>query len=325
MRVFKAGAITDDETRSPVNRPVPAGGIRVPMILSIPFLRVDEMHGRSGRSPPLPTSTKRLTPMRMTSTLPLNVLALSVLLACPACQPAANTDVPVTSANELSANADEAVANDDESVANVDAPAANTDEPAANALGPVADAGKGGKLCSPRTSEKLGVEFINNSSQPVSFHWMEPDCAEGGGPSLAPGQRENGISSSGSIWLARGEGDQVLRTFTASADAQTFVVDDALIARIAREGEPYTEGNCSPKTEGRFKVGFINHLNEPVRMQWIGFDCTVQVLRTVPANGKTEEMTYPGHIFRFVDSVGRQLVTFDVSPDDEQPYHVSDD
>lgn len=295
------------------------------MILSIPFLRVDGMHGRSGRSPPLPTSTKRLTPMRMTSTPPFALLALSVLLACPACQPAANTDVPVTSANELAANADEPVANADESAANADAPAANTDEPAANAHEPVADAGKGGRLCSPRTSEKLAVEFINNSSQSVNFHWMEFDCTEGGGPSLAPGQREKAVTHPGHIFLARGEGDQVLRTFTASADAQTFVVDDALIARIAKEGEPYTEGNCSPKTEGRFNVEFINHLNEPVRMQWIGFDCTVRVLRTVPANGKTREITYPGHIFRFVDSVGRQLATFDVSPDDEQPYHVSDD
>lgn len=249
--------------------------------------------------------------MRMTSTPTLALLTLSVLLACSACQPAANTGVPVASANALAANTDE--------------PVTNADESAASANEPVADANKSGKLCSPRTPEAMGIEFINNSSQSVNFHWMEFDCTEGGGPSLAPGQREKAVTHPGHIFLARGEGDQVLRTFTASADALTFVVDDALIARIAKEGEPYTEGNCSPKTEGRFKVEFINHLNEPVTMQWIGFDCTVHALRTVPSNGKTEEMTYPGHIFRFVDSVGRQLATFDVSPDDEQPYHVSDD
>jgi len=288
------------------------------MILFTPFLRVDEVSSHSGRSPPIHLSTKRLTPMRLTSTHPLALLALSVLLACSACQPAANTDVPVASANELAANADEPVANADEA-------AANTDEAAASSNEPVANVDKKGKLCSAADGGSLDVEFINNSSQPVSFHWMEPDCTEGGGPSLAPAQRENGISSSGSIWLARGEGGQILRIFTLSADAPSLVVDDALIARIAKEGEPYTEGNCSPRTEGRFKVEFINHLNEPVTMQWIGFDCTVHVLRRVLAHGKTEELTYPGHVFRFVDSAGRQLATFDVSADDEQPYHVSDD
>lgn len=181
-----------------------------------------------------------------------------------------------------------------------------------------------GQLCSPGTQGNLEVEFINHSSQAVSFHWMQFDCAEGGDPSLAPGQREKGITHPGHIFLARGEGGQVLRIFTASPGDLAFLVDDALIARVARDGEPYTEGQCSPKTNGRFVVEFVNHLNEPVTMQWIGFDCEVHVLRTIPAHGKTRETTFPGHVFRFVNSSGRQLATIDAAPDDEQPYRISD-
>lgn len=184
---------------------------------------------------------------------------------------------------------------------------------------------KKGQLCSPGTQDNLEVEFINRSSQTVNFHWMQFDCTEGGGPSLTSGKQEKGITHPGHIFLARGEGGQILRIFTASPEALAFVVDDALIAQVAKEGEPYTEGNCSARTEGRFPVEFVNHLNEPVTMQWIGFDCKVHVLRTIPAHGKTRETTFPGHIFRFVDPVGRQLATFDAASDDEQPYHISDD
>jgi hypothetical protein len=189
----------------------------------------------------------------------------------------------------------------------------------------VAFANGNGQLCSPGTQENLEVEFVNNSSQPVSFHWMQFDCTEGGGPSLAPGQREKGTSHPGHIYLARGAGEQILRIFKASADDRAFVVDDALIARVAKEGEPYTEGRCSPKTDGRFSVEFVNHLNEPITMQWIGFDCEVHVLSKIPARGKTSETTFPGHVFRFVDSTGRQLATIDVASGHEQPYHVSAD
>lgn len=177
-------------------------------------------------------------------------------------------------------------------------------------------ASTGGELCSPGTQGDLEVEFINNSSQPVSFHWMQFDCTEGGGPVLAPGQRETGISHPGHIFRVRGAGEQTLRHFVVSDDTLAFVVDDALIAHVAEQGEPYTEGICSPRTEGRFKVEFVNLLNEPVSMQWIGFDCQVNVLRKIPAKGRTEETTYPGHVFRFVDSTGRQLRSVDVASDE---------
>lgn len=187
-----------------------------------------------------------------------------------------------------------------------------------------AQASEKGRLCSPGTQENLEVEFINNSRQSVSFHWMGFDCTEGGGPSLAPGQREKGITHPGHVFLARGEGEQILRVFSASADSLAFVVDDALIAQVAKEGEPYTENDCSPKTTGRFKVEFVNHLNEPITMQWIGFDCEVHVLRQIPAHGSTAETTFPGHVFRFVDAAGRQLATIDAAATDEQPYRISD-
>lgn len=179
------------------------------------------------------------------------------------------------------------------------------------------------KLCSLATQERLQVEFINNSSQPITFHWMDFNCVEGGGPSLAPGQREKGSTYSGHVFLARGQGDQVLRSFKASRDNPSFVVDDTLIARVAAQGEPYTEGTCSPKTDGRFTVEFVNRLNEPITMQWIGFDCEVHVLRQIPANGRTKEATFPGHVFRFVDSTGRQLRSIDVATD-ELTYQISD-
>ncbi len=180
------------------------------------------------------------------------------------------------------------------------------------------------EFCSPAAKGNIEVEFINKSSQPISFHWMKFDCSEGGGPKLAPGQSKKGITFPGHIYRARGKSEQILQNFVASRENPRFVVDDALIARIAAQGEPYTEGSCSPRSDGRFTVEFINHLNEPITMQWIGFDCKVNVLRKIPAKGKTKESTFPGHVFRFVDSSGRQLRSLDVARD-ELTYHISDD
>lgn len=191
------------------------------------------------------------------------------------------------------------------------------------AHGSEALASAGEELCSPGTQGDLEVEFINNSSQLVSFHWMQFDCAEGGGPVLAPGQREKGISHPGHIFRVRGASEQTLRHFVVSDDSLALVVDDRLIAHVAEQGEPYTEGRCSPRTEGRFTVEFVNLLNEPISMQWIGFDCQANVLRQIPAKGRTEEATFPGHVFRFVDSTGRQLRSVDVATD-ELVYLISE-
>lgn len=173
-----------------------------------------------------------------------------------------------------------------------------------------------GALCSPGTQGALEVEFINNSSQPVSFHWMGFDCSEGGGPKLAPGQREKGITYPGHIFLVRGQDEQVLTTFVASSSNRSFVVDEGKEANVAAESEQHAEGKCSPRTNGQFTVEFVNTLNEPITMQWIGFDCEVNVLRTIPANSSTQEHTYPGHVFRFVDRSGSELYSFDVSQDE---------
>lgn len=187
-----------------------------------------------------------------------------------------------------------------------------------------AQASEPSKRCSAATQEKLEIEFVNNSSQPVTFHWMDFNCAEGGGPSLPPGQRTKGMTFRGHVFLARGQAGQVLRSFEASRNHATFAVDDKLIAHVAAQGEPYTEGSCSPRTQGGFTVTFVNRLNEPITMQWIGFDCKVHVLRKIPAHGQTTEATFPGHIFRFVDSVGSQLRSLDVAKD-ELIYHISAD
>lgn len=172
------------------------------------------------------------------------------------------------------------------------------------------------QLCSPAGRQGFEVEFVNHSSQPVSFHWMDFNCVEGGGPTLAPGQREKGMVGAGHIFRARGQSEQVLEIFTASKDSPSFVVDDSLIAKVAEQGEPYTEGSCSARTTGRFEVEFVNQMNEPISMQWIGFDCKVNVLRQIPAKGRTRETTFPGHVFRFVDSTGRQLRSLDIATDE---------
>lgn len=179
------------------------------------------------------------------------------------------------------------------------------------------------EFCSPATEGERDVEFINNSSQPVTFHWMAFDCTEGGGPKLAPGRSELGITRPGHIFRVRGAAGQVLRHYRAGNDSLSFEVDDDLIAKVAGEGEPYTEGKCSPRSQGRVAVEFVNLLNEPIVMHWIGFDCEVRVLRTIPAHGRTTETTFPGHVFRFVDRHGRQLRSLDVTAD-ERSYHIGD-
>ena len=186
-----------------------------------------------------------------------------------------------------------------------------------------AGAGSARQLCSPAGGQGFEVEFVNNSSQPVSFHWMDFNCVEGGGPTLAPGQREKGMVGAGHIFLARGQAEQVLEVFTAAQGSPSFVVDDSLIAKVAELGEPYTEGSCSPRTEGRFAVEFVNLMDEPISMQWIGFDCKVNVLRQIPAKGRTTETTFPGHVFRFVDSTGRQLRSLDIATD-EPVYYIGE-
>lgn len=195
------------------------------------------------------------------------------------------------------------------------------------AQSPRVQAGEADTLCSPGSTGDLEVEFVNQSSQPVSFHWMDFDCAEGGGPTLAPGAREKGTTHPGHIFRARGEGGRLLTTFVVSNDHPVFVVDDRMGAQVradADDSEFYAESTCSPQTEGRFTVEFINLLNEPITMQWVGFDCKIHVLRQIPAKGRTEETTFPGHVFRFVDSTGRQLRALDVDSE-TFTYHISDD
>ena len=78
-----------------------------------------------------------------------------------------------------------------------------------------------------------------------------------------------------------------------------------------------------PLSEGTMKMVFINHLNEPVALQWIGFNCEAEGETMIRANGKKEMESWPGYVFRAVDSAGRPLDTFKLSPDDEQPYHIT--
>lgn len=63
----------------------------------------------------------------------------------------------------------------------------------------------GDGVCSPPASESIVLTFVNNTAETVSFHWMEPDCKEGGGPVLAPGARENGQVNVGNIFRVRGQ------------------------------------------------------------------------------------------------------------------------
>lgn len=80
------------------------------------------------------------------------------------------------------------------------------------------------KLCSPQTSEMFEISFINNSAAPVSFHWMEFDCTEGGGPVLAPGGTERGRIGAGHIFLLRDANMKVIGTYIGE-NGKDFVVE----------------------------------------------------------------------------------------------------
>ncbi len=179
-------------------------------------------------------------------------------------------------------------------------------------------------MCSPPAEGAFDVEFVNSSSQHVSFRWVDFECKERDGPSLAAGERVKGTTYPGHIFRVRDDERRLLNAYVASKAKPLFAVNDHHIAYRV-ESEPYTEGTCSPKTEqGRMTVEFINLLNEPITMQWIGFDCEVTNLRGIPAHGRTKEITYPNHVFRFVDSTGRQLRSLDIDRE-ESMYYVSDD
>lgn len=113
--------------------------------------------------------------------------------------------------------------------------------------GAAAQAGGNGALCSPRTEGGLEATFINNSSQPVSFHWMDFNCTEGSGSSLPPGQQGKGLTYPGHVFIARGQAEQVLGIFKVSGDNPAFVVDDRLIARVAEQGSLIPKGAARPR------------------------------------------------------------------------------
>lgn len=85
---------------------------------------------------------------------------------------------------------------------------------------PVADE----KLCSPQTAEMIDISFVNNSDAPVSFHWMEFDCTEGGGPVLAPGAAERGRIGVGHIFLLRDADKKLIGKFTGE-NGKDFIVE----------------------------------------------------------------------------------------------------
>ena len=80
------------------------------------------------------------------------------------------------------------------------------------------------KLCSPQTSEMFEISFINNSAAPVSFHWMEFDCTEGGGPVVAPGATERGRIGLGHIFLVRDADKNLIGKFIGE-NGKDFIVE----------------------------------------------------------------------------------------------------
>lgn len=192
------------------------------------------------------------------------------------------------------------------------------------AHGTTAQARDTGQLCSPASNDALEVEFVNHSSQTVSFHWMQGDCSEGGGPVVLPGQREKGMTYAGHIFRVRNETSQLVTAFTASPTHRAFVVDNKAV-KAATGPEKYTESTCSKTiSPAQLSVEFVNHLNEPIVAQWVGFDCKLNHFLDIPAHATRKLTSYEGHVFRFIDSERLQLRALDISPE-ETTYRITAD
>ncbi|MAS38291.1 MAG: hypothetical protein CL610_30115 [Anaerolineaceae bacterium] len=83
-----------------------------------------------------------------------------------------------------------------------------------------------GQLCSPASSGELPINFVNNTNEEVSFHWLSFDCEEGGGPVLAPGAQEQGITFPGHIFRIRGADGRIIGLYVASAENTTASVGE---------------------------------------------------------------------------------------------------
>lgn len=176
--------------------------------------------------------------------------------------------------------------------------------------------------CSKPTQEAQEVEFVNLSSETVSFHWIDFNCKEGGGPVLAPGERSKGVTYPQHYFAARDAEKEVVKVFGAEARPNQFVIRNEDI-EFARAPSPYgAPGDCSPRTTEGFTAEFVNRLDEPIYLQWVGFECEILDLREIPAKSSTQEQTYPDHVFRFVDRRGRELAIIGVTPG-EKTYHIS--
>lgn len=81
-----------------------------------------------------------------------------------------------------------------------------------------------GALCSASSSEELTVEFINHLDEEVSFHWMDFDCVEGGGPVLAPNASDTGTSFTGHIFIIRGADGRIIGQYVADPSQTTIIV-----------------------------------------------------------------------------------------------------
>jgi len=84
-----------------------------------------------------------------------------------------------------------------------------------------------GQVCSPATDGIFEVNFVNNTDEEVTYHWMAFDCSEGGGPVLAPGASELGQTYPGHIYRIRGADGRIIGQYVASPNNPTSVVGDA--------------------------------------------------------------------------------------------------
>jgi dipeptidyl-peptidase 4 len=150
-----------------------------------------------------------------------------------------------------------------------------------------------GPRATTRTGEETEVTFVNRTSMPVRLYWLDFEGERRAYGGIEPGGERRQHTFGGHVWLAVGEGDQVLAVFEAADEASVAVIGgEGTRARRRSPERRSRDGLTSP--DGLWRAYFADH-NLQVRDLESGEEFSL-------STDGTAEDAYDGRVYWSPDS-----------------------
>lgn len=125
-----------------------------------------------------------------------------------------------------------------------------------------------------------------------------------------------------SIKIGQGVTATVCRDFDFKGPCEVFESDDADLTKnpvikndMASSIKVKSDRACSPASNQKVALNWVNKTGKPIRVNWIGFDCKEQNYRVIQPDAVFVENSYVGHIFRVRDDSNTNLGLMVAKPD----------